>query len=34
VTLDLRYQSQWHPFYDLVLVAKTLYVVFSKVGAY
>ena len=33
VTLDLRYQSQWHPLYDLVLIAKTIQVVFSKVGA-
>lgn len=33
VNLDLRYQSQWHPLYDLVLIAKTIYVIFAKVGA-
>jgi lipopolysaccharide/colanic/teichoic acid biosynthesis glycosyltransferase len=33
VSLDLRYQRQWHPFYDLVLIARTIYVIFAKVGA-
>lgn len=33
VQLDLRYQAQWHPFYDLVLIARTIYVIFAKVGA-
>lgn len=33
VNLDLRYQSQWHPLYDLVLIAKTIYVIFSRNGA-
>lgn len=33
VDLDLRYQSQWHPLYDLVLIAKTIYVIFARVGA-
>lgn len=33
VDLDLRYQSQWYPLYDLVLIAKTIYVIFAKVGA-
>ena len=33
VKLDLRYQRQWNPLYDLVLIAKTLYVIFAKVGA-
>jgi len=33
VSLDLRYQSQWHPLYDLVLIAKTFHVVLFKVGA-
>jgi lipopolysaccharide/colanic/teichoic acid biosynthesis glycosyltransferase len=34
VQLDLRYQSRWHPFYDWVLIAKTIYIIFSKEGAY
>jgi lipopolysaccharide/colanic/teichoic acid biosynthesis glycosyltransferase len=33
VRLDLRYQSQWHPFYDLILIFRTFYVIFAKVGA-
>lgn len=33
VNLDLRYQRQWYPLYDLVLIAKTIYVIFAKVGA-
>ncbi len=33
VNLDLRYQSQWHPLYDLVLIAKTIYVIFARDGA-
>jgi lipopolysaccharide/colanic/teichoic acid biosynthesis glycosyltransferase len=32
--LDLRYQAQWHPLYDLVLIAKTIYVMVAKIGAY
>jgi lipopolysaccharide/colanic/teichoic acid biosynthesis glycosyltransferase len=32
--LDLRYQAQWHPLYDLVLIAKTIYVLIAKIGAY
>lgn len=33
VNLDLRYQELWHPLYDLVVIAKTIYVIFAKVGA-
>lgn len=33
VSLDLRYQSQWYPLYDLVLIAKTIYVIFARIGA-
>jgi lipopolysaccharide/colanic/teichoic acid biosynthesis glycosyltransferase len=33
VNLDLRYQRQWHPLYDLVLIAKTIYVIFARIGA-
>ncbi|MBW4473662.1 MAG: sugar transferase [Stenomitos rutilans HA7619-LM2] len=34
VKLDLRYQDQWHPFYDLALIARTVYVIVAKVGAF
>jgi len=30
VNLDLRYQSQWSPLYDLVLIAKTIYVILPE----
>ncbi len=33
INLDLRYQSQWHPLYDLVVIAKTIYVIIARVGA-
>lgn len=33
VNLDLRYQKLWHPLYDLAIIAKTIYVIFAKVGA-
>ncbi|WP_347272404.1 sugar transferase [Leptolyngbya sp. FACHB-36] len=33
VSLDLRYQAQWHPLYDLFLIARTIYVIIAKVGA-
>ena len=33
VALDLRYQSRWTPWYDLQIIAKTLYVVVARVGA-
>jgi lipopolysaccharide/colanic/teichoic acid biosynthesis glycosyltransferase len=34
VRLDLRYQALWTPFYDLVLIVRTIYVIFAKVGAF
>ncbi|MBW4478940.1 MAG: sugar transferase [Tolypothrix brevis GSE-NOS-MK-07-07A] len=34
VDLDLRYQENWHPLYDLQLIWKTIYVIFAKVGAF
>jgi lipopolysaccharide/colanic/teichoic acid biosynthesis glycosyltransferase len=34
VALDLRYQSLWTPKYDLVLILKTIYVIFARVGAF
>lgn len=34
VHLDLRYQALWSPTYDLVLIFKTIYVIFAKVGAF
>lgn len=33
VNLDLCYQKKWHPLYDLAIIAKTIYVIFAKVGA-
>ncbi|MDX2242013.1 MAG: sugar transferase [Leptolyngbyaceae cyanobacterium bins.302] len=34
VQLDLRYQAQWHPLYDLSLIFKTVLVLLAKRGAY
>lgn len=34
VDLDLRYQENWHPMYDLLLIAKTFYVLFGRIGAF
>lgn len=34
VTLDLNYQKNWHPLYDLYLILKTLEVVVLRKGAY
>ncbi len=34
VQLDLRYQALWTPMYDLVLIAKTVYVIVARVGAF
>ncbi len=35
VELDLRYQRRWTPFYDVVLIFKTVYVMlFDRSGAY
>lgn len=33
VDLDLRYQKNWHPLYDLMLIAKTFSVIFRRIGA-
>lgn len=33
VELDLRYQAQWTCWHDFVILAKTVYVVFAKIGA-
>lgn len=33
VHLDLRYQKIWHPFYDLLLIFKTIQVVVARKGA-
>ncbi|MEQ8538409.1 MAG: sugar transferase [Coleofasciculus sp. D1-CHI-01] len=33
VALDLNYQKQWHPGYDLVIIWKTISVVFTRLGA-
>lgn len=34
VQLDLRYQQLWTPFYDLVLIVRTLYVILAKDDAF
>lgn len=34
VDLDLRYQKNWYPLYDLLLIGKTLYVIFGRIGAF
>lgn len=34
VDLDLLYQKKWHPIYDLLLIAKTFYVILTKKDAY
>lgn len=34
VDLDLQYQKNWHPLYDLLLIGKTIYVIFAKIGAF
>jgi lipopolysaccharide/colanic/teichoic acid biosynthesis glycosyltransferase len=34
VDLDLRYQENWYPLYDLLLIAKTFYVLFGRTGAF
>ncbi|MDZ8051841.1 MAG: sugar transferase [Aulosira sp. ZfuVER01] len=34
VDLDLQYQNNWHPLYDLFLIWKTFYVIFGRIGAF
>lgn len=34
VDLDLQYQNNWHPLYDLQLIFKTIYVILARVGAF
>ncbi|WGV26072.1 sugar transferase [Halotia branconii] len=34
VDLDLQYQSNWHQFYDLLLIGKTFYIIFGRIGAF
>ncbi|MBE9049730.1 sugar transferase [Nostocales cyanobacterium LEGE 11386] len=34
VDLDLRYQKNWHPLYDLMLIGKTFFVIFGRIGAF
>ncbi|GAX34416.1 sugar transferase [Nodularia sp. NIES-3585] len=33
VDLDLQYQKNWHPLYDLMLIGKTFSVIFRRIGA-
>ncbi len=34
VKMDIDYQYKWSPIYDLILIFKTIWVVFTKNGAY
>ncbi|MBH8553025.1 sugar transferase [Nostocaceae cyanobacterium CENA357] len=34
VDLDLQYQSNWHRLYDLLLIGKTFYIIFGRIGAF
>ncbi len=34
VDLDLQYQNNWHRFYDLLLIGKTFYIIFGRIGAF
>ena len=34
VQLDLRYQALWTPLYDLLIIARTIYVIVARVGAF
>lgn len=34
VALDVRYQTRWTPFYDLFLLAKTVYILLARHGAF
>ncbi|MDM9382118.1 sugar transferase [Chlorogloeopsis sp. ULAP01] len=34
VDLDLQYQKKWYPLYDILVVAKTFYVIFGRIGAF
>ena len=34
VRLDLQYQKKWHPFYDLLVVVKTFYILLGRTGAF
>lgn len=34
VQMDLRYQTIWSPFYDVVLIFKTIYVILLRRGAF
>ncbi len=34
VDLDLQYQNNWHRFYDVLLIGKTFYIIFGRIGAF
>jgi len=34
VDLDLQYQKNWYPMYDLLLIVKTFFIIFGRVGAF
>jgi lipopolysaccharide/colanic/teichoic acid biosynthesis glycosyltransferase len=33
VDLDLLYQKKWYPFYDVLLIVRTVYTILARVGA-
>jgi lipopolysaccharide/colanic/teichoic acid biosynthesis glycosyltransferase len=33
VDLDLLYQKKWYPFYDVLLIVRTIYTILARVGA-
>ncbi|MBR8838385.1 MAG: sugar transferase [Stigonema ocellatum SAG 48.90 = DSM 106950] len=34
VDLDLQYQKKWYPMYDVLLILKTFFIIFGRVGAF
>ncbi len=34
VDLDLQYQKKWYPLYDVLLIARTVLMIFRRVGAF
>ncbi|MBO3463748.1 sugar transferase [Aetokthonos hydrillicola Thurmond2011] len=34
VDLDMRYQKQWYPMYDVLLILRTVLIIFARVGAF
>ena len=34
VDLDMRYQKQWYPMYDVLLILRTFLIIFARAGAF